>query len=56
VRLSIRDAATDRVLPVSTVAVVHANLPAECAGSADDCDDPGRKKKNDAPSQSRGGE
>lgn len=51
VRLSIRDAATDRVLPVSTVAVVHADLPADCANSADDCDDPGRKKKKDAPSQ-----
>jgi general secretion pathway protein J len=56
VRLSIRDAATDRILPFSTVAVVHADLPAECAGSADDCDDPGQKKKKDAQSQSAGGE
>ena len=56
VRLSIRDAATDRVLPVSTVAVVRANLPAECANLADDCDDPGQKKKNDAQPQSGDGE
>ena len=56
VRLSIRDAATDRILPFPTVAVVHADLPAECAGSADDCDDPGQKKKKDAQSQSAGGE
>ena len=56
VRLSIRDAATDRILPFSTVALVHADLPAECAGSADDCDDPGQKKKKDAQSQSAGGE
>ena len=56
VRLSIRDAATDRVLPVSTVAVVHADLPAECATSADDCDEPRQKKKNDRQSQPDGGE
>ncbi len=56
VRLSIRDAATDRILPVSTVAVIHADLPAECAASADDCDDPGQRKKNNAQSQSGDGE
>jgi general secretion pathway protein J len=56
VRLSIRDAATDRVLPVSTVAVVHADLPAECASSADDCDEPGQKKKNETQSLSGVGE
>jgi general secretion pathway protein J len=56
VRLSIRDAATDRVLPVSTVAVIHANLPADCATTLDDCYEPGEKKKKDAPSQSGGGE
>jgi general secretion pathway protein J len=56
VRLSIRDAATDRVLPISTVAVVHTNLPADCATSVDDCDEPGKKKKNDPQSQSGGGE
>jgi general secretion pathway protein J len=45
VRLTVRDAATDRALPVSTVAVVHADLPAECVSANDDCDEPGRKKK-----------
>lgn len=38
VRLNIRDAVTDRVLPVSTVATVHADLPAGCI-NADDCND-----------------
>ena len=56
VRLSIRDAASDRVLPVSTVAVIHANLPADCATSLDDCYEPDEKKKKGTPSQSGGGE
>lgn len=56
VRLSIRDAATDRVLPVSTVAVIHADLPADCATSLDDCYEPDEKKKKNASSQSGGGE
>lgn len=43
VRLTVRDSATDRVLPLSTVAVVRADLPAECAGG--DCDESGQKKK-----------
>ena len=47
VRLSIRDAATDLALPISTIAVVHAELPADCT-TGDDCDEPGRKKKKDA--------
>ena len=43
VRLTVRDPATDRVLPLSTVAVVRADLPAECAGG--DCDKFRQKKK-----------
>jgi general secretion pathway protein J len=33
VRVIIRDAATASVLPISTVALVHSQLPAECASS-----------------------
>ena len=47
VRMTVRDAATDRALPVSTVAVVRSNLPAECANG--DCDESGRKKKDSQP-------
>lgn len=32
VRMTVRDAATDRALAISTAVVVHAELPAECAG------------------------
>ena len=35
VRLIIRDAATGRTLPISTVALIHNQLPAECATSKD---------------------
>ena len=56
VRLSVRDAATDRALPISTVAVVHADLPAECAKAVDECDDPGRKKKKAGQPQSADGD
>lgn len=38
VRLDIKDAVTDRVLPVSTVATVHADLPAGCINT-DDCNE-----------------
>src|SRR5262249_13335153 len=41
VRLTVRDAATDRALTVSTVATVHAELPAECAAAKDDDECPG---------------
>jgi general secretion pathway protein J len=42
VRLSIRDAATDRPLAVSTVAMIHSELPAECAAAkaGKDCGSP----------------
>jgi general secretion pathway protein J len=51
VRLTVRDAATGRVLPLSTVAVVRADLSAECAGG--DCDESGqKKKKKDGPPDS----
>jgi general secretion pathway protein J len=32
VRMTVRDAATDRALAISTAVVVHAELPAECTG------------------------
>jgi general secretion pathway protein J len=56
VRLSVRDAATDRALPISTVAVVHADLSAECASAGGDCDDSGRKNKKNAQPQSTDGD
>jgi general secretion pathway protein J len=43
VRVTVRDAATDRVLPLSTVARVRVDLSAECA--TDDCDESGQKKR-----------
>jgi general secretion pathway protein J len=39
VRLTVRDTAGERTLPISTVAVVHASLPAECASANSDCDE-----------------
>jgi len=43
VRLAIRDLSTERVLAVSTVIKIHAELPAACAGetSAAVCEEPG---------------
>jgi general secretion pathway protein J len=32
VRMTVRDAATDRALAISTAVIVHAELPAECTG------------------------
>lgn len=52
VRLIVRDTAEDRILPVSTVAVVHASLPAECATANSDCDETGQA--NDHRDASRG--
>ena len=51
IRLTIRDAATDRPLTVSTAAVVHAELPAECvqAKSGSVCGKPGQAKAGAKP-------
>jgi general secretion pathway protein J len=48
IRISVRDEASDLVLPISTVAVVHAQLPAACAGinPPNICQPP--KPKNDS--------
>lgn len=32
IRISVRDVASDQILPISTVAVVHVDAPAECVG------------------------
>jgi general secretion pathway protein J len=44
VRLGLRDAASDRVLPVSTVATIRTELPADCVGpkGGDVCGGPGK--------------
>jgi general secretion pathway protein J len=39
IRLTVRDAATGRVLSVSTVAPVHVQVPSDCARSDGSCDD-----------------
>lgn len=44
VRLIVRDAATGRALPVSTVIMVHSDLPADCVG-AGDCGELSQKKR-----------
>jgi len=50
VRVIIRDAATASVLPISTVALVHSQLPAECASSQEGrrCGKGARKGETDA--------
>jgi general secretion pathway protein J len=44
IRLTVRDAATERVLSVSTVAPVHVQVPSDCARPDGSCD-----SKTDAP-------
>jgi general secretion pathway protein J len=36
VRLTVRDAATERVLPISTAVLIHTQLPARCAATKDE--------------------
>jgi len=51
VRLVIRDAASGSVLPISTAALVHSQLPAECASSKEGrrCGKGGGKDAEEAP-------
>jgi general secretion pathway protein J len=53
VRLTVRDATTERVLSVSTVASVHADAPtaAKCEQSGGDCKSDGTANSANAPSQ-----
>jgi general secretion pathway protein J len=44
IRLTVRDAATERVLSVSTVAPVHVQVPSDCARPDGSCNG-----KTDAP-------
>jgi len=39
IRLTVRDAASERVLSVSTIAPVHVQLPSGCARADGKCDD-----------------
>jgi general secretion pathway protein J len=48
VRLTIRDAATQRALSVSTATVIHTQLPADCAGAADGRRECGGAKRDGA--------
>jgi general secretion pathway protein J len=52
IRLTVRDAATGRVLSVSTVAPVHVQLSSECARSDNGCDDKTKAPQN-APDTTR---
>ena len=39
IKLTVRDAASERVLSVSTIAPVHAQLPSDCTRPDGNCDD-----------------
>jgi general secretion pathway protein J len=54
IRLTVRDAATGRVLSVSTVAPVHVQVPSDCARSDGSCDDKANAPQK-APDESRPG-
>jgi general secretion pathway protein J len=43
IRLTVRDAGTERVLSVSTIAPVHVQVPSDCTKADGKCDD----KKDD---------
>jgi general secretion pathway protein J len=54
IRLTIRDAATERVLSVSTVTPVHVQVPADCARPDGGCDAKTASPPK-APDETRGG-
>ncbi|MEA2865589.1 MAG: ral secretion pathway protein [Bradyrhizobium sp.] len=54
IRLTIRDAATERVLSVSTVAPVHVQVPSDCARPDGGCDGKSGAPQN-APDDARAG-
>jgi general secretion pathway protein J len=54
IRLTVRDAATGRVLSVSTVAPVHVQVSSDCARSEGGCDDK-TKAPQKAPDETRPG-
>lgn len=47
IKLTVRDSASERVLSVSTVATVHAQIPSECARSAGNCSGKAGEKVGD---------
>jgi len=47
IKLTIRDAASQRVLSLSTIAPVHAQVPSDCTRPDGNCDDKGDKDKDD---------
>jgi general secretion pathway protein J len=54
IRLTIRDAATERVLSVSTVAPLHVQVPSDCARPDGGCDGKSGAQQN-APDDARAG-
>jgi general secretion pathway protein J len=54
IRLTVRDAATERVLSVSTVAPVHVQLPSDCAGPGG-CDSKTGAPQKTLPDETRAG-
>jgi len=51
IRLTVRDAASERVLSVSTIAPVHVQVPSDCTQSDGKCDD-----KPDGPANAQQGD
>jgi general secretion pathway protein J len=54
IRLTVRDATTQRVLSVSTVTPVHVQIPSDCTRPDGKCDDKDKDKK-DVPSNAPDG-
>jgi general secretion pathway protein J len=52
IRLTIRDAASERVLSVSTIAAIHAEVPSDCRQPDGNCDD--KPNEPDAAGQAAG--
>ena len=50
IKLTVRDAASERVLPISTVASVHVQMPSDCTRPDGNCDD-----KTDAAASAQAG-
>ena len=50
IRLTIRDASTQRIVSISTITPVHVQAPSSCAQS-EGCDDKGKDNKDDSDKQ-----
>jgi general secretion pathway protein J len=48
IRLTVRDASSERVLSVSTIAPIHVQVPSDCTQPDGKCDDKDQKKDQQA--------